>query len=255
MTSSPALNGELFRIRDNTGRDIQAQVDKEIDGGIKDIFSYLQAIASADLILYSAIGIAVVLIWQRLRVDSSTLVGIIVALIVVYLYNESRRHTTADTNRDLMTEIETLDTLTGIKHIYIYLNPRLIRFWADNVDLRQYGVDAWDKALKACDLMMNLHHDIEIGTERCSADLDVAEDLRRSILNHWSELAFNLPDSDMLRKKHMQARDRLQDIVIDILTECRKACVNRPLNEFHLTPPLPGDLFDSHQSQSQYLMY
>lgn len=254
MTTSLALNGELFKIRDNTGQDIQAQVSKQIDGNIKDIFSYLQAVAKPDIVLYGGIGIVVVLIWQRLKVDSSTVVGIVIALIVVYLYNESRRHTTADTNRDLMTEIETLDTLTGVKHLYLYLMPRLIRFWAENVDFRRYGVDAWDKALKACDLLMNLHHDIEIGTERCSADIDVAEDLRRTILNHWSELAFNLPDSQILRDKHLQARDRLQDIVIDVLMECKKSCKHRPLNDFHVSPPLPGDLFDS-QSQSQYLMY
>lgn len=45
---------------------------------------------------------------------------------MICLYNKRQLHTVADSNRDLMTELETLDNLTGQKHSYMYLEPNIM---------------------------------------------------------------------------------------------------------------------------------
>ena len=243
MTSSDALNSQLFRIRDDQGVDIQKQVFQQLNSSIDgSLFSYLQKINRADSICYAVCGVIIVLIWKRLDVSFNTLIGIAIAMIVVYLYNEKQSHTVADANRDLMTELETLDNLTGQKHIYLYLEPELIRFWADNVDFRQYAKDAFDRSLKMADLFMNLYYDIQNGVEQCSADIDVAEDLRRKILNTWNEISFNLPDSQLIRDKHAATLDKLLLIILKLLAETKSHCKQRPLSDFRLTPPVSGTL-------------
>lgn len=228
MTSSDALNSQLFQLRDDKGIDILGQVNKQlktaIAGQSDSLIAYLTDISKSDYIFYAGLAVGFLVLWKRLKISSSTLVGFAIAAFFIYLYIEKQRIGAADHNRDLMTELETLDALTEQKHIYIYLQPSIIRFWADNVDFRQYAKDAFDRSLKLVDLLMNLYYDIEVGSQRCSADIDVMLDLQRRVMNTWNEISFNLPNSQVIRNKFESSLDRLQIILLKLLEETKNNC-------------------------------
>ena len=228
MTSSDALNSQLFQLRDDKGIDILEQVNKQLrtafSGKSDSLIAYLTDISKSDYIFYAGLAVVFLVLWKRLNISPSTLVGFVIAAMFIYLYIEKQRIGAADHNRDLMTELETLDALTEQKHIYIYLEPSIIRFWADNVDFRQYAKDAFDRSLKVVDLLMNLYYDVEVGSQRCSADIDVMLDLQRKVMNTWNEISFNLPNSRLIRTKFESSLERLQIILLKLLEETKNNC-------------------------------
>lgn len=256
MTSSEPLNAELFKLRDINRLDIETKVNDILTGKSKiDLFHYIQSISKENYVFYFLAIIVIVFIWQRLRVSLSAMVGIIVALIILYLYNERLSHTTVDKNRDLMMQIETLDAITGVKHLFLYLEPHLIQFWADKIFFRKYAQDTFDRTLKLCDLFLNLYYDIHNGSQQCSADIDVAEGLRRKIMNLWTSVEFSVGNEANIINQLENSSTQLHDILLRLLEEIKIVCrsAKNGLHDSAITPPRPFEADD--MIQENHMLY
>ena len=237
--SYDALYQELMNIKENTGVDIKRDVERDMqpDSGT---YPYLSSIDRNDALMYAGIIVAVTFVIRYMQVSTNLMFAVVAGVVAVYLINETKKGTKGDSNKDLLFKIETLDNLTGTKHFYLYTEPRIINFFAENVDFRKYAEDAYDKSLDECDLYLKLKYDIELGTERCSADMDVMEGLRRKVMNRFYELDFNLPNAEVIRQKLYQALGKLGVVLLELMAEAKATCKDKPFNEFYITAPVAG---------------
>lgn len=242
-----------MNIKDTKGVDVQRDIQNEL-APEPGLYQYLLSVDKNDAVVYLGIIVGVAFLMRHFNVSTNLMAAVLVGFVIVYILNENKRVTLGDSAKDLLFKIETLDILTETKHLYLYTEPRLINFFAENVDFRKYAEDAFDRSLIEVDLFLKLKYDIEIGTQKCSADLDVMEGLRRTILNRFYEIDFNLPNAETVRQKLYAALAKLSFVLIDLMAETKSVCKDKPFNEFYVTPPVGApDDYDADAAESHLL--
>jgi hypothetical protein len=107
---------------------------------------------------------------------------------------------------------------------YLYLEPEVIDFFAEMAEFRSFASDSFDRCLVLANNLLRLKYSIEVGVPRCSADIDVASDIRVKTLNSLAEISFNLPTNTAVQNKLSVAIDRLHSIILRILREMVQDC-------------------------------
>ena len=223
--------------------DVPNMIKGKVLGQQGSLYSFLQSIDGPDAVMYVGIGSVAALIVSRVRITGSALVGLGAGAILVYLIASRRQDKLRSRNEALLYRLQSLDYITKVTHHNLYLEPDIIDFFADNIDMRSYAMDSFDRALALSDSFARLKRDVEIGTEMCQRDIDTADRLRRAVLNHVYEIDFNLPNSRAIQNKLYSAVSRLDDLLLDLIEEMQHQCSGRR-RRLQATPPLSADAYD-----------
>ena len=226
----------------DTTTDVPNMIKGKVLGQQGTLYSFLQSIDGPDAVMYVGIGSVTALVVSRLRISSSVLVGLGAGAILVYLIAARSQDKLRSRNEALLYRLQSLDYITKVTHPNLYLEPDIIDFFADNIDMRSYAIDSFDRALALSDSFARLKRDVELGTEMCQRDIETADGLRKAVLNHVYEIDFNLPHSRSIQKKLYSAVSRLEDLLLDLLEEMQKRCSGKR-RRLQATPPLPADAY------------
>lgn len=226
----------------DTSTDVPNMIKGKVLGQQGSLYSFLQSIDGPDAVMYVGIGSVTALIVSRMRITGSVLVGLGAGAILVYLIASRRQDKLRSRNEALLYRLQSLNYITKVTHPNLYLEPDIIDFFADNIDMRTYAEDSFDRALVLSDSFARLKRDVEIGTEMCQRDIDTADGLRRAVLNHFYEIDFNLPNSRAIQNKLYSAVSRLEDLLLDLMEEMQQKCSGER-RRLQVTPPLSADAY------------
>ncbi len=219
--------------------DVPNMIKGKVLGQQGSLYSFLQSIDGPDAVMYVGIGSVAALIVSRMRITGSALVGLGAGAILVYLIASRRQDKLRSRNEALLYRLQSLDYITKVTHPNLYLEPDIIDFFADNIDMR--SLCGWTPSTGhwlLSDSFARLKRDVEIRTEMCQRDIDTADGLRRAVLNHVYEIDFNLPNSRAIQNKLYSAVSRLEDLLLDLMEEMQHQCSGEETQASGDTSPL-----------------
>lgn len=188
------------------------------------LYDTFAAIDSVELFKYGMLTGAICFTMSRIRFDISILPGLVLSTLVIYVMAMRTNSTNNNRHSDLTSKIILLQQTTSLPLDYVYLEPEVVDFFAEESDLRSFAANSYDKSLAVCDSILALKYSVEQGLPRCSADIDTAFDLRVTCLNAFSEITYNLPSQKNILDKHSAAMDKLHGILLRILNEMKQDC-------------------------------
>lgn len=205
-----------------------------------------------DLFKSTALTGAICYTMSRTKFNSSVLLGLAISSVVVYVLLMRTKSAKNNRHTDLMSKILHLQHKTSLALNYLYLEPEVVDFFAEEIELRSFAADSFDRALAICNSILQLKYGVEQGVPRCSADIDTATDLRAACLNAMSEILYNLPGNREIMNRHLLAVDVLHRILRRLLEEMKQDCRETVLEDHTSAPfasqhPLVGETLSGHE--------
>ncbi len=190
------------------------------------LYDFFVAIDHFDLLKYAILTMLVCYIVKQIRFNSSLLPGLAISSVLVYFLAMKSKTTENNRHADLMSKIERLQRTASVPLDYLYLEPEVVDFFANEHEFRSFAADSFDKCLTECNSILQLKFGVEQGVPRCSADIDTGHDLRITCLNAFSEIAYNLPGNEQLHDKLWMAVQELHRILLRLLEEMKEDCLS-----------------------------
>lgn len=208
---------------------------------MKTLYEYVTGISDTDKITFGLLIAVIVFAMNKLEISVTNIIGLGVALTVVYFWHERKKSAAENLYDALTAKISYLSNLTSQQLDYLYTDPEVINFYASVSYLHQYASDSFKRSLSLVNMFLHLKADVEIGTVRCDFDMDTAQDLSVNAMNAFSEIHFKLPDDMHIQTKHSSDNDYLQHKLLLLMQEMRMTCDKRVEDHLNIVPPTSSD--------------
>lgn len=209
-------------------------------------YSFSDGIKNNEWLEYLVIIIVVLFLATRfIRPTALQIIGLIVALIVIYYRVDKRKTIISDTYGELEYRLKTLYP----KPENFHMDADLINIYYNMRNFRKYNSEGYDESLVAVDNLLKLESEIEAGAFHCKENLDVMKDLLNKALNQFHSIIFKLPEQVYLMRKHKRALNALHILlrrhIDDVVRKCNKYYKKRGVDinyhEIQNSGPRPDD--------------
>ena len=184
------------------------------------LYNYLIEIDKKSLFFFTSVFLFVFTFVNKFTFTTSSIIGILVATLIVYFLNE-RRRTTQFTD---MAELE-------IKLVRITPNPKYFHLDAGIIELvysirefRTYNNEAFEEMIIAIDKFLALVYDVENKVADCHHSIQIAQSFKKQALNHLMSIIHRTPSSEITYKKLRKAADSLHFILNHHISNMKRVC-------------------------------
>lgn len=222
------------------------------------IHKYISKIDPTDGFIYATIVLGSVLLQRRIQLSSTTLVGLIAGLIVVFYLNDKKTDTGANF-LEHMDRIRKAPIFKPHKNPNLHRDSVLLSFLDQHRIYYQYNPAVFNDLIAHVNSFLTLIHDIDIGTENYNSDYEVVRKLRTDIMNTYHSFIYRIPHAESSLRKFHLGMDRLEEILNGHIDRLHRDIVRKNQKDgimisskFHyLNQPQPRD----HGHIRQYHYY
>jgi len=224
LESDHALNRLVKRYNEN-GINLHDEIKKRMDG-TNNFYKILSDIEGSDKVFYLAIFAFSIFFFSKINITSNAVLGAIIGIIIIiYLYTKDEA-THNSFHQDMIYRIQAINTITKNKYEYLYLDTELVELITRIIDYRKYSVSEFDGMVHQINLFLKLMYQVELGTEKCADNIDVAKVIANNAMNKLTTFFHNIENSPIQEKKLELSIQILQNILTKHIDEMIYDCNN-----------------------------
>lgn len=156
------------------------------------IYEYVSSIDAHDKFTYIIMGIFIVILVNRIRPGVYTMVGMLVAALFTYYYNEQ---STTALNGYLAEMNQQLESPLLRKAQNLHLDSELVDFLASHREYMNYNPAVYKKLIRQIDNFLQIISDMEKGVDRMGDNFEMAREIKIKILNSFQSMIHRIPNS------------------------------------------------------------
>lgn len=174
------------------------------------------------LFIYFIVVITSIMYFRTLNIGLNTLLGLIVASIIIYIYYQNEVSDQTDK-----------EALHQLKADNIYPSPKLISKYVDLTDFifsiqdfYEYNPQAYENMIHALDTFLEIYEEVQIDSSLAGRHYDNADSQKSLILNNLHSIIISIPSSKLLIKKLDNSLQTLEELINNYLTVIYEANQN-----------------------------
>jgi hypothetical protein len=250
--NDPEFEKALERSREKSLQELEDK-EKKLDdltgqfkaAGKTGLYNYIREIDNKSLLFFCTIFLFVFSLVSKIYFTTSSIVGIIVATLVIYFLNERRRTTDFTDMKEL--EIKLVRITPSPK--YFHLDAGIVELVYSIREFRSYNEESFVEMILSIDVFLAIVYQVENDIADCHHAIQVAQSFKKQALNHLMSIIHRTPQSHEAQTKLRKAADSLHFILnnhIDtITTRCNKRMEKEGLNatnsKVYINQPLGFD--------------
>jgi hypothetical protein len=177
------------------------------------IFYSIDKIDNRFAFQYIIIIIVCVYIFGKIKVEGNSLIGLIIAIILIIYINSKRNVFSVTENDDLKLKLNAILP----KPKFFQVHPKLIKFFFGIRDFREYSEKPYNAMIIAVDNMAKIEYDINIGIEKCYQVVDIAKKNMYDALNHLQSYIHIIPLAKATTIKLQKAQNILKILLLELM--------------------------------------
>lgn len=163
------------------------------------IFNYVNSINNDELFIYLLLIAAIVFVSSTITFNSSVIIGLILACIVIYFLRERKIALGDNFEMEHETKLEH-DIFSTTKNMHI--DASIIDLLFSIKEYKNYNPEVFMLLTKHIDNLLRIETDLEKGTMYPYHMLDVAKTFHKKTLNALHSMVHSIPYSNNSDKKH-----------------------------------------------------
>jgi hypothetical protein len=190
--------------------------------------------SSSDLLLQTIfIGIIttyVLNILVRSNLQISSLISIVIAFLLSYLWLESGSIKKVNNDNNNISNIEKLNKKLNKKYNFflnnqhnsvLYMSPPLVKVFTSMYPFARFDIINYKEALIATNELIRVYESAKIGQKLPNQTIDIAEALQRNILNHMQSIIHSFPTTVIADYRFQVYINILQKILQKIIDDIK----------------------------------
>ena len=198
-------------------------------------YSFLNKIKPNEWLEYGVVLVFVMFLITRIVQPSALqIIGLIIAIIVIYYRIDKRTTIIQDSYDELEFRLKTLFP----KPQNFHMDADIINVFYNIRDMRKFHSESYDTSLVAVDNMLKIVSEMQGGVYHCKENLDIVRNQMGKALNGLQTMIYKLPANLVYQRKLKRALNGLQVIlrrhVDDMVELCKKQYKERGMDiDYH----------------------
>lgn len=176
------------------------------------IYEYFKEIDITDKFKYVSMIIASILLFSRIPVSGTNIIGLIIGICLVIYINDKRKQE-GDTFLSAMNMLLSSPLMKPQYNRDLPRNSEFVIFIGSHQEYYHYNPMLWNQFVRLINNYLKLDHEIKLGTEHYNMDYDALKDIKRNIMNVFHAFIHKLPHTVSSNDKFHRGMARLEELL------------------------------------------